>query len=207
MWTAYTCVLSFLLLALSAISQASEFAPAVNYDVDPNPFFIASADFNGDGNLDLAVANADFSHVTHAISVLLGNGDGSFQNAVDYPVGLLPRGVAVGDSNGDGILDLVSADQDSDTISVLLGYGDGTFQRATSFASGPAPIAIALADFNGDGIIDVAVANFILDPQISTTSILVGNGDGSFQAPQSFPTSYRSEGLAVGDFNGDGCCL
>ena len=93
------------------------------------------ADFNGDGKPDLAVAN---HNVSNDVSVLLGNGDGTFQTAQNFAAGLTPSSVAVGDLNGDGKPDLAVANnsRDSGTVSVLLGNGDGTFQAAQNFAVG-----------------------------------------------------------------------
>ena len=118
------------------------------------PYSVAVGDFNGDGKLDLAVANEGSDNV----SILLGNGDGTFQAAVDYGAGTDPDSVAVGDFNGDGKLDLVVANDDSNNVSILLGNGDGTFQAAVNYGVS-APSSVAVGDFNGDGKLDLAVAN------------------------------------------------
>jgi len=92
--------------------------------------------------------------------VLLGNGDGTFQAAVNYPVETAPNSVAVGDFNGDGKPDLAVANSGSGgPVSVLLGNGDGTFQAAVNFGAGSTPASVAVGDFNGDGKPDLAVAN------------------------------------------------
>src|SRR5258708_4597907 len=96
--------------------------------------------FNGDGKLDLAVANASSNNV----SIFLGNGDGTFQTVVNYPVGSAPVSVAVGDFNGDGNLDLAVANFSSNNVSILLGNGNGTFQAATNYAAGASPISVAV---------------------------------------------------------------
>src|SRR5207302_913920 len=111
--------------------------------------------FNGDGRVDLAVANAGGGNV----SVLLGRGDGTFQPAANYDVGASPYSVAVGDFNGDGMADLAVANAGAGTISVLLGRGDGTFRTAVNYGVGASPRSVAVGDFNGDGKVDVAVAN------------------------------------------------
>jgi hypothetical protein len=119
------------------------------------PGSVASADFNGDGVADLAVVNLDGS-----ASVLLGDGDGTFQSAVRYALGPGPgspttqSGIAVGDFNGDGNTDLVVAG--SQGVAVLSGNGDGTFQRAVSYYSGASSL-ILVADFNEDGRDDLAI--------------------------------------------------
>src|SRR5205085_2759588 len=96
------------------------FSAPVGYAADTNPYAVVTADFNGDGRLDLAVANAG----SNSVSVLLGNGAGSFQPAQNYAAGAGPLSVAVGDFDGDGKLDLVTAN--AGDVSVLPGNGDGS---------------------------------------------------------------------------------
>ncbi len=148
--------------------------------------------------------------------VILGNGDGSFQAAVDYgPIdygsGQGPYSVAVDDFNGDGNADLLvrnvlPADwTDIVTVSLLLGKGDGAFQRpvkldlGSSPDPGASPGFVAVGDFNGDGKLDLAMTT------ISTNiSVILGRGDGTFQRPVNFDTGGNPFFAAVGDFNGDG---
>jgi hypothetical protein len=122
---------------------------------------------------------------------------------VAYTTGNFPFSVAAADFNGDGVLDLAVSNNHDTTVSILLGKGDGTFQPKVDFPatnlSFGGPTAIATGDFNGDGIVDLAVAN----GGANQVSILLGNGDGTFQSPLEF-TSNPSLGVAVGDFNGDG---
>ena len=153
-------------------------------------------DFNGDGNPDLAVVNAG----SNSVSILLGNGDGTFQASQSYTVGSYPYSIAVADFNGDGKPDLAVSDFYSSTVSILLGNGDGTFQASQSYAAGNYPYSVAVADFNGDGKPDLAVSNLYNN----TASVLLGNGDGTFQAYQSYATGTYPYSIAVGDFNGDG---
>src|SRR5208282_3423101 len=132
------------------------FAPAVVYGPNTsNPYAIAVGDFNGDGKLDLAVANSG----NGTVSVLLGNG--TFGADTTYSTGgTTPEAVAVGDFNKDGIPDLVVANEGSGTVGVLLGNGNGTFTAATTYSTGgTSPDALAVADFNGDGFSDLAVGN------------------------------------------------
>jgi hypothetical protein len=173
------------------------FQAAVNYGVGSGsaPTSVAVGDFNGDGKLDLAVAN----ELSNNVSILLGNGDGTFQAAVNYGAGSTLFAVAVGDFNGDGKLDLAVADAVSDYVSVLLGNGDGTFKTAVQYVAGLEPIAVAVADFNGDGKLDLAVAN----DEGNSVSILLGKGNGTFQAAVNYGTGTPGS-VAVGDFNGDG---
>jgi hypothetical protein len=137
------------------------------------------------------------------VSVLLGNGDGTFRSAVRYLTGLNPYGVAVGDFNGDGILDIVTANSNGNNVSVLLGNGDGTFQPARNFAVGIFPASLAVGDFNRDGISDLVTANI----GSYGISVLMANGDGTFQPALTLPGPGGESSpvaVAVGDFNGDG---
>src|SRR5439155_484341 len=179
------------------------FQAAVNYATGSSPYAVAVGDFNADGKVDLAIANGDAADV----SVLLGNGDGTFQTtALTFSTGTWPSSVAVGDFNADGRLDLAVANFGAASVSVLLGNpsavlggADGTFQAAPTYAAGTNPLAVTEGDFNRDGVPDLAVA----DSGFSTVSVLLGNGDGTFQAPLTISVS-RAHAVAVGDFNRDG---
>jgi hypothetical protein len=176
------------------------FQPHVDYAAGPGAFSLAVGDFNGDGKLDLAVANNN-GNQSGTVSVLLGNGDGTFQPHVDYPVETGPYSVAVGDFNRDGKLDLVVANYPFVfTVSVLLGNGDGTFQAQVTYPVGRQPISVAVADLNGDGKLDLAVADFT----DGLVSVLLGNGDGTFQSSVEYPTGRVPSTIIIGDFNGDG---
>ena len=169
------------------------------------PWYIAEGDFNGDGKPDLVITN----YGDNSVSVLLGNGDGTFQAARTFPVGIHPGLVAVGDFNGDRKPDLVVSNVDSSTVSVLLGNGDGTFLPALNFPAGPNPWYFAVGDFNLDGKLDLAVADYgcSLDCSVSpsnSVSLLLGNGDGTFQPASQLTVGNGPAGVAVGDFNGDG---
>jgi uncharacterized repeat protein (TIGR03803 family) len=168
-----------------------------------DPEGAAVADLNGDGKLDLVVANAGCCGfgAGNTIAVLLGNGDGTFQAAVLYSTGNKPMWIAVGDFNGDGKLDVATANQVDNTVSILLGNGDGTFQTAIAYATGSSPETVMAADFNGDGKLDLAVANSMGG---NSVSILLGNGDGTFQPHMEFATGVDPRQAVTGDFNGDG---
>jgi len=189
------------------------FQTHVDYPTGPEPSSIAVGDFNGDGELDLAVADQNCPNgITcgpGSVSILLGKGDGTFEPSVDYSTGSTGSGtysVAVGDFNRDGKLDLVVANQASNNISVLLGNGDGTFQAAVNYGtgSGTGPTSVAVGDFNGDGKLDLAVANVGCGTPCGNVAVLLGNGDGTFQAAVNYNAGAQPLSIAVGDFNLDG---
>jgi hypothetical protein len=159
-------------------------------------YSLTSADLNGDGKLDFAVANVD----TNNVSVLLGNGDGTFATAVNYDAGTNPHAVISGDFNHDGKLDLATANSGSNDVSVLLGNGNGTFAAAVSYGAGSGAYSLTTRDFNGDGRLDLAVAN----RDDGNVSILLGNGNGTFAGAVSYGTDTSPYSVTSGDFNGDG---
>ena len=169
------------------------------YQAGGNSGAVISADFNGDGLADLVVANSG----TTSVSILLGNGDGTFKPRADYPTGGNSPMMATGDFNGDGRLDLAVANGFANTVSILLGNGDGTFQTHRDYTTGNDAVWLAAGDFNGDGRLDLAVVN----EEDQTFSILLGNGDGTFQNHVDNPvggTDVAPLTLTVADFNGDG---
>jgi FG-GAP-like repeat/Abnormal spindle-like microcephaly-assoc'd, ASPM-SPD-2-Hydin/FG-GAP repeat len=163
------------------------------------PAAVAVGDFNGDGKLDLAVANECGSgpscDSSGTVSILLGNGTGNFTLASSPAVGEHPVSVAVGDFNGDGKLDLAVANNGSNTVSILLGDGNGNFTLASSVDTGNNPSSGVVGDFNGDGKLDLAVGN-------GSISILLGDGTGNFTLFSSL--AGVGTPAVVGDFNGDG---
>ena len=138
--------------------QSQVFYPVSGYWPDS----IVAGDFNGDGRIDLAVADQGNAFRglpdPSEVSVLLGNGDGSFGTEVDYPVGARPLSLVAGDFNGDARTDLATADTSSNSVSVLLGEGDGTFVDPSQFATTPQATPV-VADVNGDGTDDVLVVD------------------------------------------------
>ncbi len=174
---------------------------------------IAVADLYGDGIPDLVVtADAGTTQTSNGtVTVLLGNGDGTFEAKSTASSGAGPESLAVGDFNGDGKPDVAVANLIADTVTVLLGNGDGTLTPlAAAPTTGEGPETITVADFNGDGVLDLAVANTGINYQNGSqvpgsVTILLGNGDGTFvPAPVSPATGNDPFTVAIGDFNGDG---
>jgi hypothetical protein len=171
--------------------------------VGTGPAWIATGSFNTNStaadsntNLDMAVANQN----SNTISILLGNGDGTFATGTPLATGNAPVCVIATDLNGDGYPDLIVANKADNTIQVFIGGGDGTFKAQKPFAAGTAPTSIVSDDFNGDGKIDIAVTN----SGDNTMEIFLGNGDGTFKNGVVYATGVTPLFVAPGDFNGDG---
>jgi hypothetical protein len=165
------------------------------------PRWIAVADFNNDGIPDVAVSNANSAvQFPSTVSVLLGNGNGTFQQAVFWDVGAQPLGIAAADVNDDGNMDIITADNTSGTASVLLGNGDGTFKPRVAYPVGSKPQGVVVGDFYGDGILDLVVSNEYSD----NVTLLLGNGDGTFQKGINYAAGNFPENLTAGDIRGIG---
>jgi FG-GAP-like repeat/Abnormal spindle-like microcephaly-assoc'd, ASPM-SPD-2-Hydin len=190
--------LAFLSLAVPRASAQNYLFNEAGFTTGTSPEALASADFNGDGQPDLAVVD----HGAATVSVLLGLSNGTFAPKVDYAVGDDPDSVVAADFNNDGKMDLAVVSSSGNSVSLLIGVGNGTFTVSGTLATGNNPDSIAAGDFNGDGNIDLAVSNF----NDSTVSIFLGNGDGTFGAGTTYSTgaSTSPESVAVGDFNKDG---
>jgi len=180
--------------------------PGANY-ILPHSVSIATADFNRDGRMDLAITRAN-----GVVSILLGNGDGTFQPPVDFAAGVGPQGLAVGDFNRDGIPDLVVANTTSpagnsagEAVCVLLGNGDGTFRPSRCLSVASEAFSVATTDLGGSGYLDLIVAT---SGPFGSVSVLRGNGDGTFQPPEDLRTSSdphaQARDVRVADLNGDG---
>lgn len=199
----------------NASSQVLDLGAAVNYPVGAFPSSILVNDFNNDGKLDLVTANYDSDN----LSILLGNGDGTLQAAVNYPVVCFsPQSLAAGDFNGDGKLDLATVDNRCANLSMLLGNGNGTFQNAISYGIVACPIWVVTGDFNRDGKLDLVIGTGELclakpgkgDAKVAPSlngvgvNVAIGNGDGTFQSLVTYPTGTTPSQAVVGDFNRDG---
>jgi len=170
-----------------------------------HPVSVVTAVLSTGGQSDLIVANQN----DNTISVFLGNGDGTFQPAVNLPTGKAPTGLAVADFNNDGNLDLAVTNQNDNTVWIFLGNGNGTFARPVSYATGQAPVYVAAADFNGDGFLDIAVADNGAATATNTgddVSVLLNKADGTgtFNTATSFPAGTGPTSIAVADYNVDG---
>jgi FG-GAP-like repeat len=183
-------------------STGADFRAARTFGTGEGPAYVAVADFNRDGKPDVVSVNVKEG----TVSVLPGNGRGSLgSHRAIPPIGPSPQSLVVADFNRDNKLDVATTIGATATVAVQFGTGGGTFVRqpvqspyGTAPATADAP-AVAVADFNGDGNADVVVTH----PSDDALAVLLGNGDGSFQAPQAVALD-DARAVAVGDFNGDG---
>jgi hypothetical protein len=188
------------------------FKPAVNYDSGGEiAWSVAVADVNGDGKPDVIVANSN----NNTVGILLGNGDGSFKLPYSYPSGSnsFTGSLAVADLNGDGKPDLAMADWcltypncTSGTVGVLLGYGNGSFHFPVTYSSaGEYAQTLAVGDVNEDGKPDLLIGNNCFScGYYGEVSVLLGNGDGTFQTAMTNVLTQTVGSIAVKDVNGDG---
>ncbi|SFI19723.1 beta strand repeat-containing protein [Planctomicrobium piriforme] len=175
------------------------FETDAQYKVGINATAVAAADVNRDGIVDLVTSNGE-NFATGSVSVLIGNGDGTFQNEVRYKVGAGASDILAVDLNKDGNVDLVTSNGNSVNLSVLMGNGDGTFQPEVKYQVGSIPRSLIATDLNNDGRLDIVTSNFY----ISTVSVLLGNGDGTLQGRQEYDTGPSPSDLIAADVNEDG---
>jgi uncharacterized protein (TIGR03437 family) len=178
------------------------FLPPISSNAPGAIWSLVMGDFNKDGQADLAAINTATDFQADQVVVFLGQGDGTFASAKTYAAGIGATSLAVGDFNQDGFADIAIADLGSFTgagIDLLLGKGDGTFSQGAyiAFPEGGGPESVAAADLNGDGKLDL-----VAGVRSRGAAILLGNGDGTFLPPITYPANVAS--AAVGDINGDG---
>jgi hypothetical protein len=167
------------------------------------PIALVTGSLNANNPLDLtdiAVVNQQ----DKTVSILLGNGDGTFtpSSGAPFATGTTPVAIATGKFNSlntNDHTDLAVVNQGDNTVSIFLANGDGTFTFKTVLATGNQPTSIATSDFNADGFADLAVTNFA----DNTVSIFLGNGDGTFSTRVDFPTDTGPSGIIANDFNAD----
>jgi hypothetical protein len=161
---------------------------------------LASGDFNNDGNLDVVLVTNDLSYSsTNNLSVLPGNGSGTFSTAASYEMKTSSLSVISGDFNGDGATDIAAANSRGTMISIRINNGSGGFESVTEIEVGAQPITIATADFNGDGKADLVVNQM----SIYVISVLLGEGNGNFTKGANYDTERDPRWLTTGDFNED----
>lgn len=189
-------------LSLLLGDGTGNFSPANDspFAVGSIPAAVALADLNGDGELDVVSANGG----SDSVSVLLGSGAGNFVEVLGspFPVGVQPNSIALNDLNGDGRVDLVSANLRSDDLSIFLGDGAGGFTEAANspFAIGVIPRSVTTEDVNRDGILDFISPIFGL----ASVAVSLGDGVGNFSLPTNSGIGGAPQHAAVGDVNGDG---
>jgi len=172
------------------------------YDVGVRPYGITSADFNGDGHPDLAVANSnDATGNPGTVSVLINQSDGTFpDNNPAYTAGYFSRGITSDDLDGDGARDIAVTNERDDTVSVLTN-SNGTFPQVVAYGVGHSPLGITSANLDGDSGTDLAIAN----SGDGTVSALLNKGGGAF--PKNNPAYAAGddpEGITSADYNKDG---
>ncbi len=179
------------------------FGPAVSFPVGLGPESLVTADLNSDGKQDIVVLNqGQLPDRTSSVSVLLGNGNGSFQPAITMNLLAGATSVVVGDFNGDGKPDLAVTSGLNDAVEVLRGNGDGTFQDnplvlpvGTQHNFIATQVSVAVGDFLHNGKLDLAVAN----PGSNTVSVFLGNGDGTFQDRVDYAVGAKPQSVVAAD--------
>jgi hypothetical protein len=190
-----------ILAAVSAFAFEPLFDARIVYRVGEYPSSVVAADLDCDGDKDMAVTNYGlYPHLSGTVSILLNNGDGLFQGAVNYSVEENPCSIFAADLNGDGANDLAVANYQSDNISILINNCNGTFQEAVNYPTGGRPSSVIAADFDSDGDNDLAVANYFSD----NVSVYKNYGNGIFQMPFNFGVGDSPASVFAADLDNDG---
>lgn len=198
---------------LKGLANQDFFAPpSAMTQVGTGPVAMASADIDGDGERDLVVANEGSDSAPGSVSILHGNGDGSFtvilQDDPAHPGETLPdiqaelgtRAVALGNIDADPALDIVALNSRSNTLSIFTGQGGGAFAPGGTLTTGASPQDVKLVDLNGDGKLDLVIAEANED----AVAVRLGNGDRTFAAATSYVVGTAPSKLGVGDLDDDG---
>jgi hypothetical protein len=190
--------------SLSVAPRRPSFAKPHRYPLAKFPGAVAIGDVNGDGRNDLVTASTRFGVTVSTVSVLLNRGRGRFGTARRYRSGSESDPVAIGDLDGDGKLDLATAN--TETVSVLINRGDGRFRAHREYAAAKYPFDLAIGDLNGDGTADLATANTDIDfgGRRSSVSVFINKGDGSFENRVDHQAGRQPHSVAIGDVNQDG---
>ena len=176
------------------------FATHTEYPTGALCLAVAIGDVNGDSKPDLVTANYFTGTLTGNVSVLLGTGDGTFGPSTDLATGNLPTSIAIGDLNGDGYPDIVTANSVDSTVTVLAGDGHGNFGSRSDYFTGFGPHSVAIRDVSGDGRPDLVTANY----DASTVSVLLANSSGSFYPRTDYGVGTNPRSVAIADLDGDG---
>jgi len=186
----FCCALA--LRASSALAEVNFPARFLAAEAGVGPFDVAITDLDQDGRPDLIVTNS----ASNTISVLLGNGDGTFQPHSDFTTGRRPGSLAIGDLNLDGWTDVVTSNEKASTVSVLLGHGDGTFGPKADLGTRRDLRCVRLGDLNGDGKLDLATSNSAHD----SIEIRFRNGDGTFSSSMTIRGGLTPRAVTIAIF-------
>jgi hypothetical protein len=189
-------LIGMLLGGFTCIAQPCpiSFQPTVNYTLTASPGGVVAADFNGDGNIDLATNNTD------TVLIFPGSASGAFSGPTGFPSGNDAADLLAVDLNGDSKPDLVTPNYAIDSLTVLINAGSGSFNAPVTFPVAPGPVALAAGDLNGDTKTDVVITASNTD----SVTVLLGDGAGGFSSVTDFLTGAQPTGVVVADFNNDG---
>ena len=193
-------------ITLFLSESGGRFAAGQPIDVDSLPNAITVADVNGDTKPDLLVANGDGNGTTThgSVSVLLGDGQGGFTSSGNFPALTNPTSLTAGDFDGDGSVDVMTANPGNSSGAILFGAGNGTFGPPAKLTPGGTPQAVASGDFNNDGLPDATFADAGSGAGANTIAVLPGRGDSSFTDPLNLTADTAPQAVAAADLNADG---